>query len=741
MEHLQAWTATAPLLVALLLLLYVPGLLVLRLADLRWNLALGLAPAVTCGLVGVGGILLDLLGVRWGRLPFLGLVAIACLLVVGYRLLLRRAGQEGRPLGGSVPPTRWTRRDRLLAGGAVGIAVLFHWAPVVLVVDPSFPSSLTDPMFHYNGINAVLHTGNASMFGAMDWNYGLRVLDVSYPAVWHALAALVAAPEAVVEVAHVLSYLVIPAIFLLGITCLGAEVFPRRRLMILLTPLVAAGFVAFPDYMSVGKSFWPNALALALFPGVLAAALSVVLDVAHGRLAQNAVRYAGSALVLLAGAAGMVLTHPTFIFTVLWVCAPWAVVVVALLARRLWRVWPRPRVLAAALLAAAGAGGLVVVVLAHPQVQAALSRPVLGEWSSFLSRLTSTLVLWPTTPNRLVLTALALFYGSVTVLGIVAAARTHRSRWVLAAWVMQALLILGVYFPLPLLSSIAGIWYSDVYRLFAIQVVFLALLLPMGLAMLWERGERADELGEESVSWPRPLPVLTKLAGRAPARAAVVLVLIVHLALGAFLSWRMAYSPAAPSIGDRAIIGSEEELALLEDLDDLVPEGAIILGDPLSGIGYAPVLADVDTVFTQVTVRSLDKDGDYLAQRFADIQQDPRVCDIVRHYGISYYYEDDPVRYEGELRDTSLPGLYDVDTSEGFTEVASAGEATLWRIDACGEIDAREDWWDPRWRNRTVVTDEEPSPQDAADSSTASASTASAAPAHARELPARTAGA
>ena len=85
MEHLQAWIDTAPLLLALLGLLYLPGLLVLALARVRRNLAIGLAPAITCGLVGVGGIALDLLGVRWGRLSFLAAVAAACLLVLAYQ--------------------------------------------------------------------------------------------------------------------------------------------------------------------------------------------------------------------------------------------------------------------------------------------------------------------------------------------------------------------------------------------------------------------------------------------------------------------------------------------------------------------------------------------------------------------------------------------------------------------------------------------------------------------------------
>ncbi|HEX7350288.1 DUF6541 family protein [Brachybacterium sp.] len=701
MEHLQAWMTTAPLLLALLAILYLPGMLLLRLADVRWSLALGVAPAVTCGLVGVGGIALDLLRIPWGIWSFLAVLGAAAALVVVYRRVLHRNGQAGRALGGQVSGPLWTPRRRAVAAAAVLVAVLLHWIPVLLVVDPYVPSALTDPMFHYNGVNAVMNTGNASMFGAMNWNYGLRVLEVTYPAVWHAIASLVAAPGTVVETAHVLSYLVTPVIFLLGMASLGAEVFPRRRLMIVLTPLVAAGFVAFPDYMSVGKSFWPNALALALFPGVLAMGAAMVFDLARGRLARNWVRYTGSILLLLAAMAGLMLAHPTFLFTALWVCAPGVVVMAVRLVRRLWRIWPRTRFVVAALLSSALATGVLVVVLSHPQVQAAMSRPVIGEWSGFLPRLTSTLMLWPTTPDPLVLTLLALFYGSVTVLGIAVATCTRRSRWVLAAWLMQTLLILGVYFPIPVLSSISGIWYSDVYRLFAIQIVFLALLLPTALSLLWTRAGDGDD--EDAVTWPSPLRPLQRLAGSPLLRGGVVLFLIAHLGLGTFLSWQSAYAPAAPAVGERAILGSPEELALLEDLDELVPEGAVVLGDSLSGIGYAPALSDVDSVFTQVTTRSLDQDGNFLGEHFADIHEDPQVCEVLRHYGIMYYYEDDPMRYEGELRDGGLPGLYGVDTSTGFTEVASAGEATLWRIDACGEIEPREDWWDQDWRGTPIT--------------------------------------
>lgn len=703
MEHLQAWAGTAPLLVALLVVIYLPGLIVLRLAEVRRNLSLGFAPAVTCGLAGVGGIALDLMGVPWNLGTFFAITLAACALVLAYRLVLQRSRQPRLPIGGEVAGSRWTARQRAVVVAALAVAVLFHWVPVLIVVDPYFPASLSDPMFHYNGINAVMNTGNASMFGAMDWNYGLRVLDVTYPSVWHALAALIASPTVVVEVAHVLSYLVTPVIFLVGMTTLGAEVFPLRRLMTVLTPLAAAGFVAFPDYMTVGKGFWPNSLALALFPGVLAMAVGVVLDIARGRLDRHVIRYIGSVLVLLSGTAGLVLAHPTFVFTPLWVGAPVIVVILVRLGRRLWRVWSRGRFLAVTLACGVGALTVLAVVVMHPQVQAALSRPMIGDWDDLLARLTSSIALWPASRNPLVLLALAAFYGVVTLVGGFFAAREPRARWALGAWAMQMLLIMGVYFPLPLLSSISGLWYSDVYRLFAVQVVFLPLLLSVALGALWAGPRNGREGGEDAVRWPRALSWLRACSGRVPVRVAVVAFVIIHLGLGAFMSRFSAYAPAGPSIGERAIIGSEQELELLYGLDELVPEGSVVLGDSLSGIGYAPALSDVNSVFTQVSARSLDLDGNYLAQHFTDIHEDPRVCEIVRHYGITHFYQDDPVRYEGELRDARLPGLHDVDTSEGFTEISSAGEASLWRIDACGEIETRADWWDDSWRGGTVT--------------------------------------
>lgn len=705
MGFVPDWISTVPLLVALLLIIYVPGALVLEIAGTRRSLVFGFAPALTCGLVGIVTAGLGAVGIPWGWPAFVSATVLAAGLAIVYRGLVRRRGRGEVPIGGAVEGSSNPARYRGFVFVAAALAVLIHWIPLIVLGDLRFPSGLSDPMFHYNGINAVLNTGNASMFGAMDWNYGLRVLSVTYPSIWHALAALVASPGAVLAPAHVLSYLVTPVIFISGMASLGAEVFPRTRMMAAVTPLVAAGFVAFPDFMVVGKAFWPNALAMAIFPGVLAISLAVILDVARGGLRRNGLRYLGGMLVLLGGLAGLVMAHPTFAFTLLWVGAPVGILLLIRLVRRFRGCWPRTRLLLVSGSSALALGAVLWVVFSNPQVQAALSRPVIGDWQQVPERLMSTLMLWPASRNPVIMLGISIFYGVSALAGAILASRSRRSRWVLAAWGMQTLLMLGVYFPIPGVAQIAGIWYSDIYRLFAIQVVFLSILVSMALVTLWtpvHAGSRSggDDGGASALR--------DRWAGSALARAVVVVFLALHLTLGVYLAQNTVYGAVVPAVGDGEVIGSQEELALLDDLEEHVPDGALVLGDPLSGIGYAPALSDVDSVFTQSSMRALDVDGNYLAENFAEIHKDPRVCEIIDHYGITHFYEDAPVRYEGTSRLEQVPGFYGVDTSHGFTLVVTAGTASLWTIDACEGEARHADWWDESWRG-TPLRIEDPS--------------------------------
>ncbi|EWS80861.1 hypothetical protein BF93_01435 [Brachybacterium phenoliresistens] len=727
MAYLPDWIAMAPTLAALIAIVYLPGLVSLLLVGVRRSLAVAFAPAWSCGLVGVSTILLALAGIPWGWPSFLAVSAFSCISGSVLGRFLARRDPEGSMIGGPEHPLLGRVIGRTTVIVVVGL-VLVQWVAVAATLGPRFPSQLSDPMFHYNGVNAVLSTGDASMFGALDWNYGLRVLPVTYPSVWHAVVSLVSTQTTILPAAHVMSYFVIPLVFTTGMVSLGRELLPRHRSSALLTVTVSAAFVAFPAYLLVGKGFWPNALAIALLPGVSALALAIIDDMSRGALRRHAAHFLVSALVLAGGTAGMVISHPTLVFTILWVGAPTALALIGRFFARVRRRWSRRRFLAVAVATAIVAGTVLAGVLSHPQVRAALGRPVQGSFEDLFPHIAATLILWPVGQNPLVLLCLSLVSVLGLALGIVAASRSVRTRWLIGAWVMQELLVLGAYIPIPFVSQVVGLWYADVYRLFAIQVIFQAALIGTGLAALLHSGwspsrvlARTRRRLEPSVGaaiafaaadGTRALSELgverdTSVRHRVD-RSVVVLVIgfvAFQLAVGATVSYLSVYDRGSPRFAQGAIIGSPEELALLEGLEGTLGDGAIVVGDPLTGIGYAPALSDVDSVFTQFNRRTLDADGNYLSQHFREIGADPAVCRIIRHYGIEYYYQDDPVQYQGVSRDQVMPGFYDVDTSAGFTLVADAGDARLWRIDACGgpEDDPDQDWWTGEWRKFPVT--------------------------------------
>lgn len=727
-DAVPAWTHALPELALLLLIVWVPGTATLRAAGMRWSLALPVGPAWTCTLVGGGTLVLARLGIPWNGLTFaaLSLVSIAAGLLAG-RLLRRRTDA---PLGGGVPAA-WSRRATLWWCAAIALSIAILWAPTVLGLRPGVPSDLSDPVFHYNGVHAIDQTLNGgSVAGGLDRNYGLRVLPVTYPAVWHALVALVAGPAHVVVPANVMSLLVIPAIFVVGMGALGREVVPQSRpIVAALTPLLATGFTAFPDYLVLGKGFWPNSLAVALLPSLAALAISVLCEVRRRGVLHGVLGWLAGLAVLTACLGGMMITHPSLVFTVGWIGGPVAVLLAIEVARRMRRRWSRRRFTAVCAAVVLALSILAGAVFTDPRVLAALHRPVHGTWQQMPRSVMVAIVNWPLSQNLLILGAFALIYAVGIAMGARVALRDIRSRWLVIAWAMEALLVLGCYLVLPVLSQITGLWYSDAYRLLAIQVVFAAPLLAMAAGSLLERAGNwrpappAEQVAARRATGTRSGALRGRRAASLLLRAAVVAAVVAHLGLGALVSRQVAYTPRALGPEKGRYLGSEGELEMIRGLDAHVPAGSLMVGDPLTGVGYVPVMTThADSVFTQATRRDLDFDGNYLAQHFADIRTDSRVCQIVRHYGIDYYYADAPVIYEGKPRSISFQGLYDVDTSQGFTLVARGGTASVWRIDACGPIDHEEPWWRGYWRRTPLLESNDPPTGGSAGGRAASAS-------------------
>lgn len=686
MGYIGAWIAHGGLLLGLLAVIFIPGYIALRFLRMPRFSSLALAPSWTFAIIGIATIIFNDVGIVWNFASFaLASFVVILICALAWHHLPRSLNADKAPYGDS-------KKYQWSVAGVPTLVTFILVVPIMKRMDPNVPSWGPDPMFHYNGVTSVLITGNASMFGAMNTNHGIRITDTAYPSVWHGIISLVSSVGNIVPAAHMLTFVVIPIIWVIGMTYLGMMAFPYRRLAALFAPITLVLFPVFPAYLTVTKGFWPNSLALAATPAVIGAALAAYHRYRWDRSGHALQILAAYAVAVGLGTVGVTATHPSIIFSLVWVSGPMIIVAtISFIRNQLGHLSGKKRI-AAGMLAAVAMLLPVLALLSIPRVRLYLGREFNWLWQDVPDRLVFTLAAWPVGKNPLVLAIATIGLIVVLSIGLRIVARHRHLHWIGYGWVMQTLLILGSYFPLGVLTAVAGLWYHDVYRQFSVQAIFLALIYSLAAAEVatWFANKAFDhKASEPAASQQRLLQTHPKFV------SLVAGVLVICLAGGSFVyKARTSYADAKPRFGEEQILNSREELELIENLDELIPSGSVVLGDPTTGIVCAPAHAHVYSVFSQVNLRNLDFDGNVLANNFRSIEYDPRVCSVLNKYGIEYYYEDTPIMYQGADRSERMPGLYDVDTSNGYFDlVAEADGARLWKISGCPGEMSEPRWW------------------------------------------------
>lgn len=667
MGYLVNWLVYIPLILGVFALVYLPGFFAGRALGASRHLALVVAPALTFAIVGTSGIVLGELGFAWGWLSFL--IVTLLFVIVG--------AVVGRLHGMSTLNALWHDHQRALMPPrrrahrtALAIAAIFLIVPILWLADPTVPSTQADPMFHYNGVNAVVMSGNASVTEAMGANYGVRVLPSTYPTVWHAILALLGNGH-IMPATHGFAYVVLPVMWLISLDFFVRAALPRHPRAWVVAPIIGVLLPYMPNFLSVSRGFWPNAIAIAVIPVIYGLGVLVVRTLPVQRKRDAAI----PTVLILGSALGMGLAHPGAVFATLWPVVPLAIVLVVIGLSRGIREKSAPW------LTLAGISTLTIIVgsalLLHPRIQLFLARSHPRSWDTG-ERLATLGAELAGVPVVLIVVVTLAGIAALTGIGfaIVAAWRVPEARWVVVAWFAQWLIVFGSYVDGTIFSTIAGIWYHDPKRAMAIQTIFTTVIAALLIDHWMESRQRQASL------------IFVGTIG-------------VALVAGIGLRFGSVYPDARPAIGPERIIDSREEISLLDDLDNLVPAGSVIVGDATTGLGYAPAYSRVNVVFPQVNYRSSDVNGLFLRENFHDIHVDPHVCDILTEYNIGYYYEDDSIVYQKRDRAETWPGLYGVDTSRGFTKLAVVDGGTLWRIDACGPM-GEPDWWDLEARFRPV---------------------------------------
>ncbi|WP_109473709.1 DUF6541 family protein [Ornithinimicrobium cavernae] len=655
----MSWWGVLPGIVLMAGLWVAPGYLFLRALGVRGLLALGAGGGVTSGLAGVLAIAYDMAGITWSLATFL----IGCLggillsLLVG-RLLRTTSDPAAVVVAGTRRLTGsergWLTATGLLGGGVLAMAMMTGMQRA------DMPLQVWDAVYHLNALWFIQDTGNASSLGALAPMYADTAAPY-YPTVWHSIVAIAPGFQDVTQAANASSIVLGTAVWMTSLMALSRVVWPARALPVVLTPIVAATFVTFPAISVSMLGVWPFAVSVACLPGALA------LMIAALRGNQTWRMHLAYALGFATAAAGVVLAHGSGLFSLVLLAAPLLAVLLFRQGRRYWRRgYQVPVGVAGTLLVVTVVVGTVVLVNFQP-VQAILGYERGGQesyWPGIGSLLIDhpLIYVYEIKSVNLVITAMAFIGVYLTI------SRRH-ARWLVVALVASAVLtLLAAGPPENVLRPLAGFWYTQASRLNQLFVIPMIVLAAGGLA--WTCRKLAD-----SLRLPITGTTLVVLAGVTLATFGLRWPSQVEVMASVYSNWPIAWG---------TMIDSEDELAMIDRADEVLPADAVVLGEPINGSPYLLARSGVQVVYPQLTPIAGSPERELLAEQFNRWYLDPDVCQVVRELGVTHVYADDLTFEEGGKWEETTPGLRVIDTDRpGFELVDEGGQASIWRFTGC----------------------------------------------------------
>lgn len=659
------WIAQGHVLLVTVAVVFAPGLLIGAALRLRGLVLWALAPAASLVVLSVLAIGLGAAGVAWSALS----AGIGCLVAVAI------AFGAGIALGPRRPRAH-ARWNWPLAAG-IGVGAVLGLARIVLYIgEPGAVSQTNDAVFHLNALRWIVETGSAS---SLDLS-GVTGSRAFYPGAWHATTSLVVMVSgASIPVAvNMVSLVIAAGVWPLTIAWLTREA-SRSAAAAATAAALSPVLIAFPMLMLEWGVLYPYLLSVALLPAAVAVVVAAPRWIGGDGPVEGVTRATVHLAVLLLGAlSAIAFSQPATLLA-------WAILALSFAT---W--WAVPRAARAhgrrriVLVSAISAFWLVLIGL-----WIALTRSTSGShWPPFQGKLA---VIADVMLNGQVMLPYAVGASVLMLFGLVVAVLRPDLRWLASAWIIvSGLYVVAAAIGQPFLRRwLVGAWYADPYRLAAVAPVVVIPLAAIGLttAIGWLLRRRADAatrfvFADRVVAASREPEV--RVSWWAVSVATVVGLVSLALAPVVMMpkvierEWdaESRYAESADSWL------SPDERALLEQLDELVPGDARVIGNPSTGTGFGYMLSGRD-VFPRTWAHPRTGEWGTIQEGLRDAGTDQAVCDALEVYGDPEFVLD-----FGEGEETPgrfiLPGMTDFDGQPGFELVAEVGDASLWRITACG---------------------------------------------------------
>ena len=692
------WLSLLPILLSAAALLFIPGALVGASAGLRTPLIIGLAPAISIAIISGTGVAAPILALPWGLTAVATATAVACLAALATRRLM--AGRYPQDADSGATGLRPGLRSIAVWCAAWPLSAAATGLTIGRILNtPDAISQTFDAVFHLNAVEWILQTNNASSLRLF-----LEAPQGSvYPLGWHTLVALamkLCGATSIPMATNATVLAVAGLVWTSGCLTLTHVLFHGRPAALLTAAVMAGSFTVFPFVLLNWGVLYPNFLSIALLPSLLAAIRALVPT----GDASPTPRPAGLLPATALGAAGLGLTQPNTIATLLLasVILTTARLITSLRAPLDER--PANALRRQSLITGALAVGLVIVWLyMRPPRESAIWGPSYATSGSVGEAVTSMPVQLPVIWVPAVL----------TLLGFIAALRTNGYRWLAALHATTGALYVVARSAQDgdLRFFMVGIWYNDASRLGGLIPVTAVPLAALGMlaAARWGReacgacGRIIQGITASRARETRGLPGLRRvsrvlgsvwgacerliasgrarpLVWRSSACCVIVLLLVATGPLSGAMSDSVKILEQSYMLAPDSSSLTTDEYALINELPSLIEPDAVIAVDPKSGAALAYALSGADTTVKHLFHRH-DADLDIIEKKLNRASADPAVCTALKDVGATYalYFPGKTISNQ-----KAFVGFAHLDTAPGFELVAERGQASLYRITACG---------------------------------------------------------
>lgn len=589
---LTEWWQYLPAFLVVLAFLWLPGMALQWAFGQRTGRIILAAPAFSVAVVGLTGVLLDLVSIRYNSLTqTIAAVVLTVLAWLVGRLVPRGGYRAGSSAVGAFEDLEHHFLDRYRwlfpVGAALGLAigaVLMVRRLILVIGHPDALAQRYDNIFHLNAIRYIVDTGNGSTLTLNQMTNPDSTIAL-YPAAWHQFASLmVPLTGDNVMVAHNIMLLATTG-FVWTASCiyLARCILGPSPVVSVVAGTAAAGFGIFPLGLIAWGPLFANILSLSLVPvalGLLVRLLGPRLTIdptARTPDTASRIRLAACMVVVLGG---LCLSQPNALLALLAVAVP--------LGATAWWL-----ALQAAAVARRGRKALILVVLGAVAVAAwsvlwsALSTDYVWDRFTSTARAVGEALLYSTNDRNEVPWILVI----LTATGIYAAISRRQLRWLVVAHLLlvylYALAAAGENGPTR--QWLVGGWYTDSYRLAATLPLTAVPLIAMGAHHM----VKAIAAGLNGLlNLGKPLGPGASRTVVYPLVAVAVLATVVPLSQVDSLTQSTRWGKQAYTWESWDNILSFEEYELLENIDEYVKPDEGIAINPWNGGALAYAVAD-----------------------------------------------------------------------------------------------------------------------------------------------------